>query len=180
MTSGYVTKSDEVIWMAGFAHTRVKLFTRRVEKLRNPFMMNPASIHFISEMPDPAAYFARFFTRCAATNENDAYNISISVLLFGDSRNICIVTYREDYVDHILCRPSSTPRMPRVTSILVLILDLPATKLLIQPPAVIAVPCLEVRKPFRDDRNNSSIHANSQTYVPTPSQAVAKRAAQDH
>jgi hypothetical protein len=37
-------------------------------------MTNPARMHFISEMPDPAAYFAKERTRWDAMNENIAYH----------------------------------------------------------------------------------------------------------
>ena len=43
-----------------------------VQKPRKPFMMNPARMHLISDIPEPAAYLARFLTKCAATNENEA------------------------------------------------------------------------------------------------------------
>jgi hypothetical protein len=38
---------------------------RRVQKPRKPFMTKPAIMHFISEMPEPAAYGAKDFTRVA-------------------------------------------------------------------------------------------------------------------
>ena len=37
-------------------------------------MTNPARIHLISEMPDPAAYLAKERTKWAAMNENMAYH----------------------------------------------------------------------------------------------------------
>lgn len=40
---------------------------------KNPFITNPAIIHFISEMPEPAAYGANDLTRLAATNANSTY-----------------------------------------------------------------------------------------------------------
>jgi len=45
---------------------------KKVAKPRYPFIMNPARIHFISEIPEPAAYLARFLTRCEAINANMA------------------------------------------------------------------------------------------------------------
>ena len=48
---------------------------KNVQNPKNPFMMKPAMIHLISEMPDPAAYFARDWTKCAATNENAACHV---------------------------------------------------------------------------------------------------------
>jgi hypothetical protein len=41
---------------------------KRVEKPRKPRITNPAKMHLISDMPDPAAYFARDRTRCDAIN----------------------------------------------------------------------------------------------------------------
>jgi hypothetical protein len=37
---------------------------------RKPFMTKPAIMHFISEMPDPAAYGAKLLTNRAAVKEN--------------------------------------------------------------------------------------------------------------
>ena len=53
-------------------HTRVKLLIKNVAKPRKPCMTNPARMHLISEMPDPAAYFAKERTRWDAMNENMA------------------------------------------------------------------------------------------------------------
>jgi hypothetical protein len=39
---------------------------------RKPFITKPAMMHFISEIPDPAAYGAKLFTSLAAVNENKA------------------------------------------------------------------------------------------------------------
>jgi len=47
-----------------------------VQKPRNPFITNPAIMHFISEIPDPAAYGANDFTRLAEVRANIVYIIS--------------------------------------------------------------------------------------------------------
>jgi hypothetical protein len=39
---------------------------RRVHAPRKPFMTNPAMMHLISEMPEPAAYGAKYLTKMAA------------------------------------------------------------------------------------------------------------------
>ena len=52
--------------------TNVMLLMKKVANPRNPFMTNPARMHLISDMPDPAAYFANERTKCAATKENRA------------------------------------------------------------------------------------------------------------
>ena len=49
--------------------TSVKLLMRNVQKPRKPRMTNPDNIHLISEMPEPAAYFAKERTRWEATKE---------------------------------------------------------------------------------------------------------------
>jgi hypothetical protein len=46
---------------------------RNVQKPRNPSMINPDSMHLISEIPEPAAYFAKDRTRLEATKENAAF-----------------------------------------------------------------------------------------------------------
>jgi hypothetical protein len=51
--------------------TRVILLIANVPNPKYPCITKPARIHLISEMPDPAAYFARFLTRWAAVNENE-------------------------------------------------------------------------------------------------------------
>ena len=48
------------------------LLMKNVPNPKKPFMTNPAMIHLISEIPEPAAYFANERTRCAATNEKPA------------------------------------------------------------------------------------------------------------
>lgn len=53
--------------------TSVKLLMRNVQKPRKPRMTKPDNIHLISEMPEPAAYFAKERTRCEATKENVAF-----------------------------------------------------------------------------------------------------------
>lgn len=46
--------------------------------------------------------------------------------------------------------------MPRVTGIIITF-DLPATKLLVEPPAIVAIPHFEIREPFGDDGNQCSV-----------------------
>jgi hypothetical protein len=46
---------------------------KKVHPPRYPFMTNPARMHFISEIPEPAAYRANEHTRYAAVKENMAY-----------------------------------------------------------------------------------------------------------
>jgi hypothetical protein len=48
----------------------VILLIKNVANPRNPCIINPAKMHFISEIPDPAAYFANDRTRWAAIKEN--------------------------------------------------------------------------------------------------------------
>jgi len=53
--------------------TKVRLFTTNVQGPRYPFITNPPKMHLISDIPDPAAYFANDRTRWAAANENIPY-----------------------------------------------------------------------------------------------------------
>ena len=53
--------------------TKVRLFITNVQGPRYPFITNPANIHLISDIPDPAAYFANDRTRWAAVNESIPY-----------------------------------------------------------------------------------------------------------
>lgn len=65
--------------------TKVRLFITKVQCPRYPFITNPANIHLISDIPDPAAYFAKDRTRRAAMNENIPYerkNLSSTQVCF--------------------------------------------------------------------------------------------------
>ena len=53
--------------------------------------------------------------------------------------------------------------MPRVTSPTIRV-DFPTTELLVQPPAVVAVPHLEVGKPLGYDRYEGCIHPDTNAY----------------
>ncbi len=53
--------------------TRVMLLMKNVANPRKPCMTNPARMHLISEMPDPAAYLANDLTRWDAMNENKVF-----------------------------------------------------------------------------------------------------------
>lgn len=55
--------------------TSVMLLMAKVGNPKNPCITNPARIHLISEIPEPAAYLARFLTRCAAINEKEDYTV---------------------------------------------------------------------------------------------------------
>lgn len=54
--------------------TSVILFITNVGRLKKPLMTNPAKIHLISEIPDPAAYGANDLTKNAHTNANSPYH----------------------------------------------------------------------------------------------------------
>jgi len=49
--------------------TSVKLLMRNVQKPRKPCITKPDNMHLISEIPEPAAYFAKDRTRWEATKE---------------------------------------------------------------------------------------------------------------
>ena len=57
--------------------TNVTLLMKKVANPRNPFIINPARIHLISEIPEPAEYLPKDLTRCAAVNENIAWGIQV-------------------------------------------------------------------------------------------------------
>ncbi len=106
-------------------------------------MTNPARMHLISEIPDPAAYFAKVFTRCAATNANTPCNESLIHV-----KRLLNHTYGK-YDKYCPLRGTHTaPTMPRIASVLVVVLNFPAAKLLVKPPSVGTVAHLDVREPF--------------------------------
>jgi len=57
-----------------------------------------------------------------------------------------------------------TPRTPRITTVHFFSFDLPATKLLVQPPSVGAVTHFDVGQPFAYNRHYSRVHAYAYTY----------------
>jgi hypothetical protein len=129
--------------------TKVRLFITNVQGPRYPLMINPARMHFISDIPDPAAYFARVLTRWAVTNENTPCSrrtVSRPGLFPIQQGG----THGRNNVDQPFHGGEVTPFMPGVTSITFRI-NLPTTKLLVQPPTVVTVPHLEVGKPFSYD-----------------------------
>lgn len=116
-------------------------------------------MHLISEIPDPAAYFASCFTRCAATNEKSACpGLSIRVITGKEGG-----TYSEEHVYSPPRGHDIAPLVPGLAGVLVAALDLPAAELLVQPPAVRAVAHLDVRQPFRHNGDEGSVEANRNT-----------------
>ena len=53
--------------------------------------------------------------------------------------------------------------MPGVTSVTFCI-DFPTTELLVQPPAIVAVPHLEIGEPLGYDRYKGCVHSNANAY----------------
>ena len=91
--------------------------------------MNPAKIHLISEIPEPAAYFAKDRTRRAAINENVPYgpqNRRSTRVGFGRGSE----TYGKNGIDHPSGDDIVTPIVPGVTG-LVFRFDFPTTELLV-------------------------------------------------
>lgn len=71
MTRGWmITVSIVLCHTPELEHTRVRLLIMRVHVPKNPFIIKPAKIHLISDIPEPAAYFANDLTRWPAVNEN--------------------------------------------------------------------------------------------------------------
>lgn len=73
MTKGWKWLATRHPGQRRIRRTSVTLLMMSVQKPRKPFMMNPAIMHLISDIPDPAAYFASDCTRCAATKEKAAW-----------------------------------------------------------------------------------------------------------
>lgn len=69
-------------------------------------------------------------------------------------------TYSEEHVYSPPRGHDIAPLVPGLAGVLVAALDLPAAELLVQPPAVRAVAHLDVREPFRHNRDEGSIEAN--------------------
>ena len=142
--------------------TKVRLFITNVQDPRYPFITNPARMHLISDIPDPAAYFAKDRTRWAAVNENDPYSQKII-----SQTGLFLIEGGRTYGENDICHPSHggkvAPLMPGVTSITFGI-NFPTTELLVQPPAIVAVPHLEVGKPLSYDRYEGCIYTNTNAY----------------
>ena len=56
------------------------------------------------------------------------------------------------------------PRMPRLTTVHLIPLHLPATELLVQPPTIWTVAHFDVREPFADDGDDGSVYSNAYAY----------------
>lgn len=72
-------------------------------------------------------------------------------------------TRGENDIDHPSNGGIVAPIVPGVTS-LVFRIDFPTTELLVQPPAVVTVPHLEVGKPLGYDRYKGRIYPNTNAY----------------
>lgn len=135
----------------------MRLLIIKVESPRYPFMTNPAMIHLISDIPEPAAYFANESTRCADTRENNIYQKSCDEVPV----NVGDPTHRKQHIYQVPARPVRAPCMPSRTCTLLLTVYFPAAKLLVQPPPVEAVTHLQVRKPFRNNGNERGVQADT-------------------
>jgi hypothetical protein len=73
ITRGLVGSELSILkWLYRGVFTSVMNLMKNVANPRNPCITKPARMHFISDIPDPAAYFANERTRCAAMKENNA------------------------------------------------------------------------------------------------------------
>jgi len=146
----------------GNTPTNVRLFIANVQAPRYPFITNPPKMHLISDIPDPAAYFAKDLTRWAAINENtpcSRKNVSQPRSFFGRGNE----AYSNDDIDHPSHGGVVAPIAPGITR-LVSRLDFPTTELLVQPPGIITVPHLEVGEPLGYNRYKGRIYPNTNTY----------------
>ena len=71
-------------------------------------MTKPATMHLISDIPDPAAYGAKDFTRNADTNASAVYNLSVSMSWVQHGEQ----TYRNANVDKVIEGLEPRPSMP--------------------------------------------------------------------
>ena len=88
--------------------TSVKLLMKNVQPPRYPFMTKPARMHFISEIPEPAAYRAKDRTRYAAVKENMAYrrhSNQYASLGPGANNKVFALTAHRTYMNH--CRTAN-------------------------------------------------------------------------
>lgn len=76
-------------------------------------MMNPAMMHFISEMPGPAAYGASRFTKNAATNAKDICRSSDQPTV--DLPDELVRTHRKPNEQEIIHNAYARPLLPLIT-----------------------------------------------------------------
>jgi hypothetical protein len=53
--------------------------------------------------------------------------------------------------------------VPRVARAILVVIELPTAKLLVEPPAVRAVAYLDIREPLRDYRDNGGVDSDAGT-----------------
>lgn len=116
-------------------------------------------MHLISEMPDPAAYFANDLTRWEAINENPVYGDKY--YFSKDARENG--THGEEHKNNPSRKHDMAPTVPCVAPVDFLAFDLPTTKLLIQPPSVRAVSHSDITQPFADDGDDSRVKTYTHT-----------------
>jgi hypothetical protein len=122
--------------------TRVILLIKNVANPKKPCITKPANIHLISEIPEPAAYFASDRTKWAATKENMA--CVRAVVRCAQQGKRCKRTHRKYYIDKPPRDTNGTPGMPGFAPVRVLAVYFPAAELLVEPPPVVAIPHLDV------------------------------------
>lgn len=104
---------------------------------RKPFMTKPAMMHFISEIPEPAAYGANDLTKVADMKAKRIYHLK-SV---QSSRCTKDATYRKEEIYDIVQEPKRRPVFPFRTTTL----STPAAELLIQVEPSSTIPQLNIR-----------------------------------
>lgn len=119
-------------------------------------MTKPAMIHFISDIPEPAAYGANDLTKVADMKANRIYRIG-SV---QQSRCTRGATYRKEEIDDIVQEPKRRPVFPFRTTIL----SAPAAELLIQVEPGSTIPQLNIRQPLRDNIQQRRIQPNRRAH----------------
>jgi hypothetical protein len=125
-----------------------------VQKPKKPFMTNPAMMHLISEMPEPAAYGAKDLTSVAAVNAKKVYRDSVY-------KNEGIMaqfslTYRRQYVYYIIRGLKSSPPLPLWTPVILT----PTAEVLVEVKRRCAVAYLHIGEPFCDDVEKCGVEAD--------------------
>lgn len=128
-------------------------------------------MHLISEIPEPAAYGAKDFTRVAEVNAKAVLQ-SVRSGPLQDQVQECL-SYREDHVEYVIQWLEASPPMPvgaayqcfsacshRVWRILPTVVLPPAAEVLVEIKSRLAVPQLDVRQPLRHYIEESSVETD--------------------
>jgi hypothetical protein len=102
-------------------------------------MTKPDNMHLISEIPEPAAYFAKDRTRWEATKEKVAC-VGNEHVAVGSG----CAAHRKKHVYEPSRYCHRAPQMPGIACAVLADFQLPAAELFVQPPAIRAIARLHV------------------------------------